>query len=184
MPWRRERLPTPVFWPGEFHRLYSPRGHKELDMTEWLSLSFQMILRSFHMEILQAPQVYLVFIQIPVLFLSLFILLFFSFYGSTWSLYPQSIPVLSIRQPAGPIKWSSFKRTHHLSLPLCSPCHCPTQMLLIFPQPLAVTSPVFISSLAPPKPSHTILSEWPSSNTNLMTLLFSCVRLLAAFRAY
>ena len=19
MPWRRERLPTPVFWPGEFH---------------------------------------------------------------------------------------------------------------------------------------------------------------------
>ena len=25
-PWRRERLPTPVFWPGEFHRLYSPWG--------------------------------------------------------------------------------------------------------------------------------------------------------------
>ena len=22
MPWRRERLPTPVFWPGEFHGLY------------------------------------------------------------------------------------------------------------------------------------------------------------------
>jgi len=21
MPWRRERLPTPVFWPGEFHEL-------------------------------------------------------------------------------------------------------------------------------------------------------------------
>ena len=20
IPWRRERLPTPVFWPGEFHR--------------------------------------------------------------------------------------------------------------------------------------------------------------------
>ena len=32
--WRRERLPTPVFWPGEFHRLYSPWGPKELDMTE------------------------------------------------------------------------------------------------------------------------------------------------------
>ena len=38
-PWRRERLPTPVFWPGEFHGLYSPCGHKELDTTEWLSLS-------------------------------------------------------------------------------------------------------------------------------------------------
>ena len=39
MPWRREQLPTPVFWPGEFHGLYSQWGHKELDMTESLSLS-------------------------------------------------------------------------------------------------------------------------------------------------
>ena len=28
IPWRRERLPTPVFWPGEFHGLYSPWGCK------------------------------------------------------------------------------------------------------------------------------------------------------------
>ena len=28
-----------VFWPGEFHGLYSPWGQKESDMTEWLSLS-------------------------------------------------------------------------------------------------------------------------------------------------
>ena len=33
-PWRRERLPTPVFWPGEFHGLYSPRGRKESDTNE------------------------------------------------------------------------------------------------------------------------------------------------------
>ena len=39
IPWRRERLPTPVFWPGEFHGLYSTWGHKEPDSTEWLSLS-------------------------------------------------------------------------------------------------------------------------------------------------
>ena len=39
IPWRRERLCTPVFWPGEFHGLYSSWGRKELDMTEWLSLS-------------------------------------------------------------------------------------------------------------------------------------------------
>ena len=38
-PWRRERLPTPLFWPVEFHGLYSPRGHKESDTTLWLSLS-------------------------------------------------------------------------------------------------------------------------------------------------
>ncbi|KAB0372828.1 hypothetical protein FD755_015581 [Muntiacus reevesi] len=31
-------LHTPVFWPGEFHGLYSPWGCKELDMTEQLSL--------------------------------------------------------------------------------------------------------------------------------------------------
>ena len=30
-----KRLPPPVFWPGEFHGLYSPWGHKELDMTEF-----------------------------------------------------------------------------------------------------------------------------------------------------
>ena len=42
-PWRRERLPTPVFLPGEFHGLYSPWGCKELDKTEQLSLSFVVI---------------------------------------------------------------------------------------------------------------------------------------------
>ena len=39
MPWRRERLPTPVFWPGEFHGLYSLWGRTESDTTEQLSLS-------------------------------------------------------------------------------------------------------------------------------------------------
>ena len=36
-PWRRERLPTPVFWPGEFQGLYSPWGCKESETTERLS---------------------------------------------------------------------------------------------------------------------------------------------------
>ena len=39
IPWRRERLSTPVFWPGEFDGLYSLWGRKELDRTERLSLS-------------------------------------------------------------------------------------------------------------------------------------------------
>ena len=39
IPWRRERLHTPVFWPGESYGQrslagYSPWGRKELDMTE------------------------------------------------------------------------------------------------------------------------------------------------------
>ena len=42
IPWRRERLPTPVFWSREFHGLYSPRGRKELDTTEWRSLSLSI----------------------------------------------------------------------------------------------------------------------------------------------
>ena len=39
IPWRRERLPTPVFWPGEFHGLDGPRGRKESDTTEQLALT-------------------------------------------------------------------------------------------------------------------------------------------------
>jgi len=42
-PWRREWLPTLEFLPGEFHGQrslegYTSWGHKELDMTEQLSL--------------------------------------------------------------------------------------------------------------------------------------------------
>ena len=33
-PLRRERLPTLVFWPGEFHGLYSQWGCNKPDMTE------------------------------------------------------------------------------------------------------------------------------------------------------
>ena len=42
--WRRSSgegkgwLPTPIFWPGEFHELYSPWGHKEPYTTKQLSL--------------------------------------------------------------------------------------------------------------------------------------------------
>ena len=42
IPWRRERLLTPVFWPGEFHWLYSPWGGKESDTIEQLSLSLHL----------------------------------------------------------------------------------------------------------------------------------------------
>ena len=38
IPWRRERLPTAVLWPEEFHGLYSPWDRKKLGTTERLSL--------------------------------------------------------------------------------------------------------------------------------------------------
>ena len=34
--WRRDRVPTPVFWPGECHGPYGPWGQKESDTTEQL----------------------------------------------------------------------------------------------------------------------------------------------------
>ena len=36
--WIRKWLPTPVFWPGKFHGLCSPWGHKESETTERPSL--------------------------------------------------------------------------------------------------------------------------------------------------
>ena len=43
MPWRSKWQPTPVFCPGKSCgqrslAVYSPWGHKELDMTEWQSM--------------------------------------------------------------------------------------------------------------------------------------------------
>ena len=40
--WRRKWLPTPVFWPGEFHGVYSPWGRKEWDTV-----------RDFHLHLTQ-----------------------------------------------------------------------------------------------------------------------------------
>ena len=37
-PLEKGKIPTPVFCPEEFHRLYSPWGRKESDTTEQLSL--------------------------------------------------------------------------------------------------------------------------------------------------
>ena len=39
LPGEGNGCPLPVFWPGEFHGLYSPGGCKESDTTERLILS-------------------------------------------------------------------------------------------------------------------------------------------------
>ena len=44
-PWRRERLPTPVFWPGEFHGLYSPWGCRVAQ--DWATFTSHLIARGF-----------------------------------------------------------------------------------------------------------------------------------------
>ena len=60
IPWRREQQPTPVFWPGEFHGLYNPWGHKESDMTEELSLSGAM------QFLVSEDKIILAFMEVPL----------------------------------------------------------------------------------------------------------------------
>ena len=62
IPWRMEKLPTPVFWPGESHGLCSPWGRKELDTAERLSLSRV----SCNLALPGASQVALVVKDLPV----------------------------------------------------------------------------------------------------------------------
>ena len=35
IPWRRGRLPTPVFWPGESHGLYAPWGQSRTQLSDF-----------------------------------------------------------------------------------------------------------------------------------------------------
>ena len=41
IPWRRERLPTPVFWPREFHGLYSPWGSRVRHNWEIFTFTYE-----------------------------------------------------------------------------------------------------------------------------------------------
>ena len=63
-PPEKERLLTPVFWPGEFHGLYSPWGCKESDMTEQLSwyLSYSIEYWAFSVWLISFSITHLVYI--------------------------------------------------------------------------------------------------------------------------
>ena len=39
-PLEKGKVPTPVFWPRELRGLYSPWGHRELDLTECFSVQY------------------------------------------------------------------------------------------------------------------------------------------------
>ena len=41
IPWRRKRLPTPVFWPREFHGLCSPWGRRV--GHDWVTFTFTFV---------------------------------------------------------------------------------------------------------------------------------------------
>ena len=48
IPWRRERLPTSVFWPGIFHGLYSPWGSQRVG-HDWGNFTFSGIESPSHL---------------------------------------------------------------------------------------------------------------------------------------
>ena len=47
IPWRRERLPTLVFWPGEFHVLYSPWMGSQRVGHDWATFHFLSLFINF-----------------------------------------------------------------------------------------------------------------------------------------
>ena len=71
-PLKKERLPTPVFWPGEFHGLCSPWGHKDSDTTERLSLLWEQFettteIRVFHIAALDNRLIIVILIRVGLL---------------------------------------------------------------------------------------------------------------------
>ena len=59
IPWRKNRLPTPVFWSGEVHGLYSPWGCKESDTTEQLSHTVNVsLVRTENYGTLEPPSLF------------------------------------------------------------------------------------------------------------------------------
>ena len=83
IPWRRKWLPTPVFLLGESHGErslagYSQWGHKELDMTEQLTLQFSYQLWGFKCFLIRPTKTFWNrlshFILCGCLFVSLFLI--------------------------------------------------------------------------------------------------------------
>ena len=83
MPWRRERLPTPVSWPGEFHGLYRPWGHKDSRLSDF----------HFHFTVYEVEYLF-IYLRVICLFssmncvfifLPIFLLCFLAF-PSLWNL--------------------------------------------------------------------------------------------------
>ena len=92
IPWRRERLPTPVFWPGEFHGLYRPWGHKESHTTEWLSLHY---VHEYFLLVLSQWCLFLLFLHfVPSTQTQAFITIFLIYCNSliTVPLFPCLLP--------------------------------------------------------------------------------------------
>ena len=110
IPWRRERLPAPVLWPGEFHGLYSLWGSQRVG-HDWVTFT------SFHFSNF--------FVQ-PILQISL---RWFSTI-KTHNLCPESIPALGLgvslfKNSGTNLPLSVSRGMDHSTTPILSSPSCP-----------------------------------------------------------
>ena len=63
-PLEKGKATHPVFWPGEFHRLYSSRGRKELNVTERL---FTLLMTRLKRGFLSLPcHLFQIYFPLPI----------------------------------------------------------------------------------------------------------------------
>ena len=144
IPWRRAWQPTPAFLPRESHGQrsltgYNPWGHKELDMTEWLtfffpSLSQRKVQNSYDFEglllysltcLVSSSVTGSVHVSAPDCCLEH---IFFFFFLKSLFNSPLPVKILFITLSSGlPFQWglgSSPQRESYLLLSSCWCCYC------------------------------------------------------------
>ena len=68
MPWRRERLPTPASWPGEFHGLLSKSMGPQRAGHDWVTVTIKLVLDNFVLPIIATSVMILLGIDTPLSF--------------------------------------------------------------------------------------------------------------------
>ena len=91
IPWRRERLFTLGFWPGEFHELYSPWGLQRVGHN-WATFSFFTFQESF-IYISPLLMIYVVNIIFHGVIFLLTLLMIFSIWSVFFFIY-LNLPIL------------------------------------------------------------------------------------------
>ena len=111
-PGERNNLPTPVFWPGEFHELYSPQDCKESDTAERLLPSSSRVLQFSSVQ-----------------FSSVQLLSHVRLFATPWTAAHQaSLSIINSRSLLRLMSIESVMPSNHLIL-----CHCLFLLPSIFP---------------------------------------------------
>ena len=183
VPWRTDRLPTPVFWPGEFHKLYSPWGCKESDATEWLSLHWLSLNRG-EIQVLRGLSEPGFFFNFAFYFI--YFLLFFILPFRTWDYWPGCWPGIELSFKVVPLQqiillptvWNFLPPSLPLEIPFL--LHGPSQKISRSKNPLFIPS---LMSLFEPLQyleallwqTHRFWDQKNHSHNSLSNLIIICV---------